>query len=1271
MIPNAPGLPAREVVDYLPRVLLRRTGGSERVWAEEGSMVFADVSGFTKLSERLARKGKAGAEELVQAISGVFTHLLAESGQFGGDVLKFGGDALLLFFSGDGHLERACRAAHGMRRVLRQVGRVSTSSGDVTLRMSQGIHTGLFHFFLVGGRHQELVVAGPAATATVEMEAAADAGEILLSPAAAAGLDPRSVGEPKEGGRLLAAAPRAEPVDNEDAMMLAAAAVESGVDLGVYVPLALRSRLDTVVEESEHRQVAVSFMHFLGLDRLLDAEGPVEVHRRLDCLAAAVVDAMDAFGSTVICTDIGPDGGKFMLATGAPEAYEDSEERMLRAVRQVLDGDYGLQVRAGVNRGHVYAGAVGAPFRFTYSTMGDAVNLAARVMGKAEPGALLATAAVVERCPGRFDTEALAPFMVKGKSQAVRAFSVLRPVRAARRRVIGDQPFVGRSAELAAIDDALSSLGRVIEVVGDAGMGKSRLVRQLVERADAAGLHRVLIESEQYESNTPYFVGRLLLRSALGIPLDDDSAAAGAALLTRIEDTAPDVLPWAPLIAMAAEASVPSTREVDELAPQFRRPRLHEAVHRLLAAALPGPTAFVFEDAFWMDEASAELVAHLANSVAERPWVMCISRRPLATGLHAGMGYAATVLELGPLGEREAATLLSLATETVSIPPHFVERLVERSAGNPLFLLELIAASGAQADLEALPDSVEAIVASRLDRLPAADRRLLRYASVLGARFSRELAAAALGPVVPEAADPPAWGRVEEFVNAEDGVFRFRNELFRRVAYEALPFSRRRELHGRVGEVLEESLVRHGEEALGLLSLHFHHAGRAMESWVYSVSAGDRARRIYANVEAAEFYRRGLEAARSLPSVGADDVARVSEALGDVCEVAALYDQAASAYRSAKKLYGGYHADVARVMKKLGTLCERRGEYTGALRWYGRALTVLNEGGRAERAAMLGQVAAGYAAARYRQGRLAECVRWAEQAVGHAEAAGDSKTLAHAYYLLDSALTDLGRPELKYRELALPMFEAVGDLLGQASVLNNHGVDAYYEGDWDRALELYGRSREARERAGDVVGAATAANNIGEILSDQGHLAEAESLFREAWQVFRNANYPVGVALTTSNLGRAAGRAGRIDEAIEVLTVALEGFRSIRADLFVIETQARMAEVLVAAGRFEDAQALTATLGGRVAAAGSVAVAMVLRTEGMAAAGLGELERARSRLAESLRVAQESSVAYECGQTVRALAEVERRLGMDAAAEEHEAEAASILGRLGVCPPPP
>ena len=154
-------------------------------------MVFVDISGFTKMSERLARHGKVGAEEVTEVLGAVFAKLLAVAYGEDGSLLKFGGDALLLWFSGSGHAQRAATAAHGMRATLRSVGRLDTTAGKVLLRMSVGVNTGSFHFFLVGESHRELIVTGPAASRTVEMESTATAGEILVSRDTAAALPAR------------------------------------------------------------------------------------------------------------------------------------------------------------------------------------------------------------------------------------------------------------------------------------------------------------------------------------------------------------------------------------------------------------------------------------------------------------------------------------------------------------------------------------------------------------------------------------------------------------------------------------------------------------------------------------------------------------------------------------------------------------------------------------------------------------------------------------------------------------------------------------------------------------------------------------------------------------------------------------------------------------------------------------------------------------------------------------------------------------------------
>ena len=144
-------------------------------------MVFVDISGFTKMSERLARHGIVGAEEVTEVIDNTFGRLLPRAYAFGANLLKFGGDALLLLFTGEGHPLRAAAGAHAMRAELREIGVFETTAGKVRLRMSVGVHSGAFDFFLVGASHREFIVAGPAASRTVEMEGAATAAQILIS----------------------------------------------------------------------------------------------------------------------------------------------------------------------------------------------------------------------------------------------------------------------------------------------------------------------------------------------------------------------------------------------------------------------------------------------------------------------------------------------------------------------------------------------------------------------------------------------------------------------------------------------------------------------------------------------------------------------------------------------------------------------------------------------------------------------------------------------------------------------------------------------------------------------------------------------------------------------------------------------------------------------------------------------------------------------------------------------------------------------------------
>jgi class 3 adenylate cyclase/tetratricopeptide (TPR) repeat protein len=1235
---------------YVPRMLLARPAAEPQWWEADGTLVFADISGFTRLSERLARQGRAGAEQLVTALSEIFTSLLGASDD-GGDLLKFGGDALLLFYEGEDHARRACHAASAMQRALRRVGGLDTPQGRVRLRMSVGVHSGRVPFLLVGGEHLELVVTGEPASTTVAMESAAQAGEVLVSPATAALLPPAWLRGEQDGGVLLGRVPALPGLD--------AIAPPIRSDPLRFIPVPLRDHLARGADH-DHRQVTVGFLHFAGVDDLVAQDGPAAAFARVQALTEAVQAAMDDHGVCIICADIGVDGGKLMLTCGAPLAIEDHEAAMLRACRQVLAADVGLDVRIGVNRGHVFSGDVGAPFRRTYSTMGDAVNLAARIMGRAPVGGLLAHRTVLERSAVRFAAEPVPPFAAKGKSALVEAALVGPPLAdrpPAREPAL---PLVGRDAEVArlaaAVAGARQGRGAVVQLVGEEGMGKSRLAARALALAAEVGLPARTVTCTAYEGSSAYAVADRLLRGVLGIADDATPEAAGAALTALVADRAPDLAPWLPLLALPIGARVGPTPEVDDLDARFRLARLHHVVAALLDAVAE-PATVVVEDVHWIDEASGDLlVAVLAE--AARPWAVVLTSRPDGQGPLAVPGAERHHLDALPHG---AALALAVAVAgDAPLPARRTDELVRRAAGNPLFLIELVAAADQHG--EALPETVEALLAARVDRLPPADREALRCLAVLGSRFPAWLVDAALGDLGLRVADADLWERLSGFVVVDGDEGAFRHDLARITAYEGLTFARRAALHGRVASALEAG---HGarEAPLALVALHNHRAQRWAWSWAASRTAAEQARAASANVEAAELYEQALAAASLLPEVPACERAAVAESLGDVAEVAARYDTAAAAYRQARAELPDDVGVQARLWRREAVVLERSGRYPVALRALKRGLqhaAALPDG--PSRAEEEGRLAVAYGGVRVRQGKLREASTWLERGIASATAAGDDPTLAHAWSLLATVHTDLGLPsDPVHRALPVTIYEALGDLVGLANVLNNLGIAAYFEGRWAEALSLYERSRVARERAGDVMGAATAANNIAEILSDQGDLEGAEALLREALRAWAAAAYPLGVAAATSNLGRVAARAGRLDEALATLDDAARRCREIGIDDFLLETTARRAEALLAAGRCVEAwEAATEVLAGCEGdEAQPLLVAMVHRLRGLALVQGGSPARGRAVLRESLAVARDAGAPYEVALTLEALGGLER-------APDLLVEAAAIFRELGV-----
>jgi class 3 adenylate cyclase/tetratricopeptide (TPR) repeat protein len=1230
----------------------------------DGTIVFVDISGFTKMSERLARSGKVGAEEVTEVIGSVFARLLSVAYGEGGGLIKFGGDALLLLFSDAHHPIKGARAAVGMRQALRGIGAIETTAGKVTLRMSVGLHSGIFHFFLVGESHRELVITGPAATETVLMEGTATAGEILVSQATAACLPPQILGHPKGDGVLLRTMPKAllaqRPIPESSL---------EGVDLLCCIPVALREHVLAGATTPEHRLVSVAFVHFDGIDELVRDAGPEAVAYGLDELVRVVQSACEKHGVTFLGTDVDKDGGKIILVAGAPTAQGDDEERMLLAVRAVIDAETTIPVRIGVNKGPVFSGEIGPSYRRTYTVMGDAVNLAARVMSKAEPRQVLATAGVLNASATRFDLIELEPFSVKGKAKPVRAWAVGGPTGSrSREKTAVRLDLVGRQVELETLAHTLQRAregsGRMVEVVGEPGIGKSRLLDELKDGSDSMTVLHATCEA--YTSSTPYVVWRELLRDLLHLRWEDTDDVVLGSIRERIEALDPDLAPWLPLIALPFDVEIQPTPEVEMLGEEFRRPKLNEVLLRFLGRVAPGPMLIEVEDAHHMDEASADLFLALAGAVEGSPWLVCLARRPGDEGFVGPEERGIVRLDIGPLDPQDALSMATAANRENPLTPHNLQVVADRSGGNPQFLLDLLDAVVATGSLEQLPDSVEAAATAQIDRLPPDDRVLVRRVSVLGLSFQPRM----VDWLDPDGTEPHAdramWARLEGvFEDDGDGYKRFRRAVVRDAAYEGLPFRTRQRLHAAAGARYETEGT-DTDEISGILSLHFSLAGDHEKTWRYARTAARRAEAMFAHVEAARLYGRALESGRRLPDVTQPALASTHEAMGDAYLLAGEFVKARLAFSAARKLVRDDPSREAGLCYKQARIEDAIGRFPRSLGWTTRARKIIDRAGDDEAIKQYGRLSAWYALVLQSEGRVEDSIPWAQRAIKEAEVAGDRQALSDAYNALDSAYLWLGRDTGgKYFRLALAIREEVGDLPGQSRILNNLGLGAYLRSEWDDAVSLWERAREACLAAGDPVGARAGTDDLAEIQAARGRYEEAEPILRASLREWRAFGHPAYLANCQRTLGTLVAHMGRFEEALELLEEARATFQQIGAQGDAIDVEARIADAHLMMGRTQQALDNANDALSRRGEEGDKAEALLERVRGCALAGLGCLNEARRAFARSLEVAESRGSDYERALALAALV----RCGVadiDPLPFDPETKAEEILSRLGV-----
>ncbi|HVF11795.1 MAG TPA: AAA family ATPase, partial [Actinomycetota bacterium] len=1101
-----------------------------------------------------------------------------------------------------------------------------------------------------GRSHRELLVTGPGSTRVALMEAAADSGEILLSPETAELLrQPESIGGVKEPGFLLKRSPRVSDFQPPGSPPFAG-------DVSEFVPLAIREVVLGGINEGEHRIVTVGFIHFGRVDEGLTSGRIEEITEGLEKLVSYVQAIVHEEDIAFLASDIYPDGGKLILTAGAPLSSGNDEERMLRTLTRIKENRHDFPLRIGVYRGRVFSGEIGSPFRKTYTVMGDAVNMAARLMQKAQEGELLTTDELLDKSRTKFHVTALESFLPKGKSEQVTPFDVGKQVTSQLQQTQHDNPLIGREKELAHLQSLLAAGNKspvVIEVAGGAGIGKSRLIHEVLTRSE---LPFLALSCEQYQESTPYWVVGRMLAELLELDPSQSAPERGQHLEDAVGKIAPDLLSWMPLVASIVEAEFPPTPQVRELKEAFRRERLHSTVVSLVDHLMPAGILSV-DDAHWMDSGSSQLLNILAGSGSRS---LLLGRRYEDRGFQPSEEAPPTALKLEPLPIDACERLARHLDGTRSFRQQDLKRIAERSGGNPIFLMELVQSARESGRSDALPTSIEAVISSRIDRLTSRDRRVLRYASVLGPSFD---------PILMQDAkiefDEGVWSRLGDFVQiGPQSRVSFISDLYRQTAYEGLSYKTRRTLHSEIGDLLRGR--KGAERRPEILSTHFHAAQRHAESWHFSRIAGQRALSNWSLVEAATFLERALEAAHHVDRKSSE-VMSTWEDLALCFGLTGRYEDAQKALLVARKHIED-PVEGVRLISKLGEFSRMSGNHSKAVRWYNRGLRILENFRSQEAARVKVRLLLGKAIVDQERGRLAQSLDTLHLAERIAQAEGDEPGLGHIYHFLHINYMKMGDPRsLEYRGRAIPIFRKVKDQVQLGHALNAVGSDYYYNGEWNKARVYYEKSRKVRERAGDVLGQALSANNTAEILSDQGFLDEAQALFEEALSIWIPARFEIGVAFAIGNVGRLLTRAGDLESGLEKLDEAVGRFERLGARAYVAEIKVRTAENRTLARGFHEAGELIEELMPSALEPGREAArmkAMILRLRSARYSCDGLLEAAYDDLSTSIEAARRWNIRFELAQSLKERARVARLRGVDPSSDD--AEASRWFAKLGV-----
>ena len=919
---------------------------------------------------------------------------------------------------------------------------------------------------------------------------------------------------------------------------------------------------------TELRPTVALFLKFSGIDY----DGDPEAQSKLNAYMQAVQRILARYNSYLLQLTIGDKGSYFYVSFGAPLAYEDDAIRAVAAALELRDlrMDSITDVQIGVSQGRMRTGAYGSNSRRTYGALGDDVNMAARLMQHAGSGQALVNQNVRKATSINFTWEELAPLQVKGKSQPVTVFRLITKQERQGIRLHEPKyalPMVGREAEMASIktklDLALLGQGQIVGITAEAGMGKSRLMAEVIRMARGHNMLGFGGECQSYGTSTSYLVWQNIWRGFFDLDSASSIAEQIQALEVQLSRIDPVLLPRLPLLGAVLNIHIPD----NELTGSFDAKLRKESLESLLVDCLRHRARniqllLVLEDCHWLDPLSQDLLEVIGRTIVDIPVLIVLAYRPpqleklLAPRVSQLFHFTEVALTDLPSGEIEQLVTLKLGQiygEQAHIPKALVKQISVRAEGNPFYIEELLnylhdrnidpQQPEALEQIE-LPNSLYSLILSRIDQLSENQKTLLKVASVIGRLFQAAM----------------IWGVYDQFGDQErvrndletlsdleltpmdtpepELAYLFKHILTQEVAYETLPFATRSIIHDQIGQYIENTFQDVLDQYIDLLAFHFERSENMAKKREYLLKAGEAAQADFANTSAIAYYRQVL------PLLPENQQVSIMLKLGQVLELVGEWTEAENIDLQAEALASRQNdtANLAQAQHALGWLMRKQGEYSDAEAWLLRARESYQQvGDNAGVSHVLADVGEIYRL----QGKYVEARNYYEESLNLAgnitEIRISQAARAHALKGAGTVATWQGdyaiARELNQESLALR--RELGDTPGVATLLNNLGIIARFQRDLIGARQMNDESLMLFREIGDRWAVGQLLNNQACVASDQEDYSEARKLLQMSLLIRRELGDKAGLALSLNTLADVLLDQGEISEVRPLLDESL------------------------------------------------------------------------------------------------------------------------------------